>query len=103
MAFLTALALAFFFHILAFVMLLVWVLKKRWRHLLTAIAIGVIGGVAGFLFPSSDTSFFAIKGNSPSFFLELSLDGARSIIGSALGLFLGISFITLFSKRQVLA
>jgi hypothetical protein len=98
---LIALVLAVFIHILAFVVLFVWLLKRRWQHLLIATMTGVIGGAVGFLFPSSGTSFYVIKGNLVDFFLELSLDGAKSVVGAALGLFLGISFIILSSKRKI--
>ena len=100
-AVLTALALALIFHIAAFVVLLVWLFKKRWMHLLIAAAVGVIGGVAGFLFSWSDTWFFVIKGKLINFSLELSLDAVCSIIGAALGLFLVISSITLSSRRRI--
>ncbi|WP_234086315.1 hypothetical protein [Azonexus sp. R2A61] len=100
-AFLYTLAAAFISHLMAIVMLVTWLLKKRWRHFLIAVASAVTGGVAGFMAPSSGMSFYAIKADVIGFFLEFSLSEARATIGSALGLFLSISLIVWFSRRKV--
>ena len=100
-AFLTALAFAFIFHIFAFVVLLLWLLQRKWRHLLIAILSLAVGAVAGLLLPSSNTSFYVIKIDHFGLIWELSLEGVRSIIGAALGLLLAMLFVTLSSWRKV--
>ncbi len=83
--------------VIAFVVLL---FKKCWKTIVTYIALGVIGGVAGYLLPSDGSNIMVARFLNMDVMMEVSIAEIHMIIGIAVGLLFGVFSIVAKSMRR---
>ncbi len=92
---------------IAIFMILVWIIvfvvllfRKLWKTIAILIAAGIIGGIAGYFFPSIDSNIMVARALNMEVMIELSIAEVHMVIGIAIGLLFGVFSILAESIRK---
>jgi membrane protein YqaA with SNARE-associated domain len=91
---------AIFIILISFIVLLFWLFKSRWKFIFVCVVAGAVGGIAGYFVPSNETNIMVARILNREVMIELSIEQVHLVIGSAVGLLIGVFLTEVQPKRK---